>query len=199
MEFNTKRLWLTRLPMAYEVSKEKISLTTRAYSDLWQGTGSGEDKDNAPLIQMTTEEQNFTFTVKADFAGYSVLFDQCGVVMYLDKDCWLKAAVEYENETSGRLVTVVTNHGWSDCAIAQISGDIRSMWYRLHRRNADFCVECSEDGVAYRQIRIFHIPEAAESIKFGMYACSPGDSSFEAVFTEMQMTECSWVPYKHSR
>ena len=29
-------------------------------------------------------------------------------------------------------------------------------------------------------------------IKFGIYACSPEDSSFKAVFTDMKLTECQW-------
>lgn len=29
-------------------------------------------------------------------------------------------------------------------------------------------------------------------ISFGIYACSPEDSSFTAVFTDMQMEECAW-------
>ena len=29
-------------------------------------------------------------------------------------------------------------------------------------------------------------------IKFGIYACSPEDSSFKAVFTDMKFTECQW-------
>ena len=32
----------------------------------------------------------------------------------------------------------------------------------------------------------------AGKIKFGIYACSPEDSSFKAVFTDMKLTECQW-------
>jgi regulation of enolase protein 1 (concanavalin A-like superfamily) len=32
-------------------------------------------------------------------------------------------------------------------------------------------------------------------IRFGIYACSPEDSSFKAVFTHMQMTECKWLAH----
>jgi regulation of enolase protein 1 (concanavalin A-like superfamily) len=34
--------------------------------------------------------------------------------------------------------------------------------------------------------------EGAGKIRFGIYACSPEDSSFKAVFTDMQFTECAW-------
>ena len=39
---------------------------------------------------------------------------------------------------------------------------------------------------------MFH---AKEKIPFGIYACSPEDSSFKAVFTEMELTECKWLPH----
>ena len=29
-------------------------------------------------------------------------------------------------------------------------------------------------------------------ISFGIYACSPEDSSFKAIFSDMQITECAW-------
>ena len=29
-------------------------------------------------------------------------------------------------------------------------------------------------------------------IRFGLYACSPENSSFTAVFSQMQLTQCQW-------
>ena len=34
--------------------------------------------------------------------------------------------------------------------------------------------------------------EGAGKINFGIYACSPEDSSFKAVFTDMEISECKW-------
>ena len=47
-------------------------------------------------------------------------------------------------------------------------------------------MECSRDGVVYKQMRIFHMFEGAGEIVFGIYACSPEQSSFKAVFTDME-------------
>ena len=33
------------------------------------------------------------------------------------------------------------------------------------------------------------------SFAFGIYACSPEDSSFTATFTNMELTECKWLPH----
>lgn len=53
-------------------------------------------------------------------------------------------------------------------------------------------IECSEDGIRFKQMRICHMWAGAGKIKFGIYACSPEDSSFKAVFTDMKLTECQW-------
>ena len=60
---------------------------------------------------METDEKFFSFVVKTDFSGSHHRFDQCGIVMYLDSENWLKGSVEYENEQFQHLGSVVTNHG----------------------------------------------------------------------------------------
>ena len=44
-------------------------------------------------------------------------------------------------------------------------------------------------------MRICHMYQADEVIQFGIYACSPEDSSFKAVFTNMELTECKWLAH----
>lgn len=87
---------------------------------------------------------------------------------------------------------MVTNHGYSDWATTVIPADVKSMWYRLSRRESDYCLECSADGVSFQQMRVCHIHEGKGRIRFGIYACSPEDSSFQAVFTDLNITECKW-------
>ena len=41
-------------------------------------------------------------------------------------------------------------------------------------------------------MRKCHLAEATGKISFGIYACSPEESSFKAVFTNMKLTECMW-------
>ena len=44
-------------------------------------------------------------------------------------------------------------------------------------------------------MRVCHLHEGAEKIRFGIYACSPEDSSFRAVFTDLALTACKWLPH----
>ena len=193
--FDTSRLVWTRLPKSCSITEDKITMTTEPHTDLWQRTYYGFRNDNAPVLQMETEEEFFSFVVKTDFASSHHRFDQCGVVLYLNSDNWLKGSVEYENEEFQRLGSVVTNLGYSDWATTDIPATVKSMWYRLSRRKSDYCIECSQDGVHFKQMRICHLHEGAGKITFGIYACSPEDSSFTAVFTNMQLMECCWLPH----
>lgn len=187
-----KTLWKwTRKPKDYSIQDDRIEIVTTPYTDLWQRTYYHFRNDNAPVLQMKISEKYFSFAVKAEFES-KVRFDQCGVVMYLNSENWLKASIEYENEVYQHLGSVVTNHGYSDWATTEIGADIKSMWYRLSRREDDFCIECSENGIHYKQMRICHVHQATDEIQFGIYACSPENSSFKAVFTNMEITECKW-------
>ena len=186
--------WI-RAPKNYKISKDKIEIFTEPQTDLWQRTYYGFRNDNAPVLQLVTDEKYFSFTVKASY-DYKRRFDQCGVVVYLDGENWLKASVEYENGTMQRLGSVVTNHGYSDWATVDVDAAVNTVWYRLSRREYDYCIECSFDGVNFKQMRICHLSEGGGEIRFGIYACSPEQSSFKAVFTEMELTECKWPAHE---
>ena len=191
MEFDIKKFSWTRQPERYTATDERVEIVTKPHTDLWQRTYYHFRNDNAPVFQMETEEKFFTFTVKTDFES-KCRFDQCGVVMYLDSENWLKGSVEYENERFQHLGSVVTNHGYSDWATTAIDASVKSMWYRFSRREDDYCIECSVDGACFSQMRVCHMWNGAGKIRFGIYACSPEDSSFRATFTHMTLTECLW-------
>ena len=41
-----------------------------------------------------------------------------------------------------------------------------SMWYRLSRREDDYCIECSEDGIRFKQMRICHMWAGAGTVSY---------------------------------
>ena len=194
MSFDVNALSWTREPKEYSINENKIEIITEPHTDLWQRTYYHFRNDNAPALQISSEEKYFSFTVKTEFES-KCRFDQCGIIMYLDSDNWLKASIEYENEHFQHLGSVVTNNGYSDWASADIDASIKSVWFRFSRREDDFCVENSFDGVTFHQMRICHMFHAGEEITFGVYACSAEDSSFRARFTDMELTECKWLAH----
>lgn len=187
----------------------KVIIETDPGTDLWQRSFYGFQNDNAPMLQTGTKE-NFTFSCRADFK-YKNRFDQCGVLIYLDSETWFKASIEYENDQLSRLGSVVTNRGYSDWATTDIQTPT-SRYYRLSRRGPDFLIESSADGNKYEQMRIFHIHALGETsaemgranpplpnsqnVSFGIYACSPLESSFKAEFTELKISDCLWLAHE---
>ena len=191
MKVNAKEMKWIRAPKQYKVTEDRVEIITEPHTDLWQRTYYHFRNDSAPVFQLETDEQFFSFLVKTDFDS-KVRYDQSGIVMYLDSDNWLKASVEYENDEIQRLGSVVTNNGYSDWSSVDVDASIKSIWFRLSRREDDFCIENSFDGVNFKQMRICHMFNAKEKISFGIYACSPEYSTFKASFTNMEITECQW-------
>lgn len=194
MKVNAKQMEWTRAPKQYNITEKRVEMVTEPYTDLWQRTYYHFRNDNAPVLQMSTDEEYFSFVVKTEF-DTKVRYDQSGVVMYLDSDNWLKASVEYENDKIQRLGSVVTNNGYSDWASVDVDASIKSIWFRLSRRENDFCIENSVDGMKFKQMRICHMFNAKKEISFGIYACSAENSAFKASFSDMEITECKWLAH----
>lgn len=198
-------------PKAFEITDQSVQITTAPNTDFWQRSYYGFRNDNAPALLLESYI-NFTFTARASF-NYGAQFDQCGLIIYLDSDNWFKASIEYEDLQYSRLGSVVTNHGYSDWATTDIP-TTTAVWYRLSRRGPDFLIESSPDGVGFKQMRIFHLHSLGETtaemgklnppapaklpVRFGLYACSPLDSSFIATFDNFELDTCLWMAHSTS-
>lgn len=196
-------------PRKFALTESTLALTTDPETDFWQRTYYGFQNDNAPAF-LFEEPDNFTFTAKVDFQ-YQALFDQAGIIVYLDQDNWCKASAEFEKENLYRLGSVVTNFGHSDWATTDIEST-QSLTYRLSRRGPDFLIEVSFDNRVFHQMRILHLHclgdtsqkmgaanppvSATNSVKFGLYACSPTNSSFTATFSDIKLQECIWKAHQ---
>jgi hypothetical protein len=196
--------WINQ-PKSYDITDTSITITTESNTDYWQRSYYGFRNDNAPALLMKSDI-NFSFTTKVSFE-YRNRFDQCGIIIYIDSDNWFKASIEFEDKNFSRLGSVVTNNGYSDWATTDISTKTE-VWYRLSRRGPDFLIEFSLDGLEFNQMRIFHLhclgdttaemgkldPPAPPllSVRFGVYACSPMDSSFESRFDNFKLEDSLW-------
>ncbi|MPW29880.1 DUF1349 domain-containing protein [Agarivorans sp. B2Z047] len=198
--------WINR-PKQFVLDETQLVIETEANTDFWQRSFYGFRNDNAPAL-LIERADNFSLSVKVSF-NYQAQFDQAGVIIYLNDENWFKASIEYETAHLSRLGSVVTNLGYSDWATTDIATP-QHIWYRLSRRGPDFLIEYAKDGVNYQQMRIFHLhqlgatsaeqrdpPAAAScSVKFGLYACSPLNSSFKAKFEQLSLGPCIWRAHK---
>jgi len=163
-----------------------LTITTEPATDFWQRTHYGFQRDNGHALLRSVKE-DFCFSARVRFR-YAGQFDQCGLMVRIDGENWIKQSLEYEDASLGRLGSVVTNHGYSDWATTDTASDISALWYRVVRQRRDFFLYHSEDGQTYRQMRITHLPAADADVYVGVYACSPQTSSFRCHFDELALT-----------
>ncbi len=184
-----------------EATEESISFEITRTCDMWQRTYYGFRFDSCPA-RVWTCNSDATFSAKVNHT-YSSRFDQCGLLVYVNSDCWAKSSIEWETEEMSHLGSVVTNGGFSDWATQEIPSQAQGeTWYRISRRGPDFCFEWSSDGLKWKQLRVFHLSESISSqqlllpVRIGVYAGSPVAPTCKAVFTEFSWSECCWKAHE---
>lgn len=182
--------WMNE-PDEAAVINGSLEFVTRPNTDFWQRTHYGFRRDNGHAF-LTHLWQDFSFAVRAEFF-YETTYDQCGLLLYVDADNWAKASVEFVDEAVSLLGSVVTNFGYSDWACTPFATDINRLYLRVSRRGADFRFDCSQDGDTYAPMRVFHMHGDLSAARVGVYACSPGDSSFKVRFDEFVAGPSKWV------
>ena len=167
-----------------------LVIETEAETDFWQRTHYGFRRDDGHAL-LTELEGDFSFKAKFTFEPQNK-YDQCGILLRLDSENWIKISTEYENQDISRMGSVVTNYGYSDWASEDISSEISTIWYKVSKRGSDFLIENSFDGREWSQMRVSHLQQDFEKIEAGVYACSPLDSSFNAKIKEIVIDDNHW-------
>ncbi len=185
--------WLN-VPRHYSVEEDRVVVVTDPATDFWQRTYYGFQHENAHAFLFPVRDDEFSFAVKTEFSPQK-MFDQCGICLVQNPDNWFKASIEYDNPRFSRLGSVVTNLGYSDWASTDIDPQQTTRFYRLSRRSQDFLVETSLDGQEFQQMRMFHMHQKLEAAHIGIYACSPLNSSTQAIFSQFSLGECRWEPF----
>ena len=118
------------------------------------------------------------------------------LMIYQDENHWAKSGIEREDESYSNLGAVVTDRGYSDWSMSPIDPRRDTFYLRLNRRSEDFLFEYSDTGSSFQPIRMFHLHKASDELRFGLYACSPGKSSFTVKFSNLQMGEGTWAEHR---
>ena len=66
MKVDVGKLEWTRKPKAWSVEDGRVEIITSPHTDLWQRTYYHFRNDNAPVLQMTTDERYFSFVVRTE-------------------------------------------------------------------------------------------------------------------------------------
>lgn len=184
-----ERFYWFNEPARYGVG-EGLEIVTEEKTDFWQRTHYGFQRDNGHCL-LTKRTGDFSLLTRVK-SYPKEQYDQCGLMVRIDSQNWIKLSTEYENEHWSRLGAVVTHQGFSDWSSRDISSDYGEMWYRINKNGRDFLLEHSFDGLDWQQLRITHLHEASETIEAGVYACSPLGKDFRCRFTSVEIAENDW-------
>lgn len=189
----TQMEWINK-PERSLITDSYVVIETKPKTDFWGKTYYNRTYENAPALVMSLS-QNFSFgcRIECNYAGSG---DQSGILVIADEDNWFKIAAQYHDEEKMYLCVVVNQHGYSDYSSVLIAADIKELHFRIDHLNEEFKVEYSYNGKHFRMMRFFHLKNRTGMFKVGIYAASPLNTSFDAVFTDITIGDCLWDEYK---
>lgn len=177
-------------PPAWGFDHEGLFVEPDAATDFWQRTHYGFSADNG----------HFLFTrLAGDFVVSATVrsqprhqYDQAGLMVRLNAECWIKTSVEFEPETANRLGVVVTHHGFSDWSTQDLTTEAEEISFRLARTGSEFIISARLAGADWTQLRMVRLAcDPVAPLAIGPYACSPKGAGFRCVFTELSVTKSS--------
>ncbi|CAH2062017.1 unnamed protein product, partial [Iphiclides podalirius] len=174
--------WLNE-PKRWNLFRDNLEVFTNLKSDFWQETYYGF-KFNTGHVYGIDIKDNFTIEVCVE-ANFTTLYDQAGVMIYLDEKHWLKAGIEY-NDGQPMMGSVLTNDV-SDWATGTYTGNPNRFWIRLSRVDKVVCVKYSSDKSTWHLLRLCPFP-SADSYFVGVMCCSPQRQDLKVIFHDMALT-----------
>jgi regulation of enolase protein 1 (concanavalin A-like superfamily) len=181
-EFDPRLRWFNESGRWWsDTASSALVVEPQAGTDFWRKTYYGFEADTGHFLSAAVSG-NFVMTGKVKFLPVHQ-YDQAGLMVRADGNCWIKTSVEYEEQEPPKLGVVVTNGGYSDWSVQNFDPARNELWLRISRKNSDFVVEHSHKGQIWELLRIAHLhAQASASIDCGVYACSPKGAGFRAEF-----------------
>ncbi|MEO8027913.1 MAG: DUF1349 domain-containing protein [Bryobacteraceae bacterium] len=173
-----KRWWV-------EPTRSVLIVEPDSPTDFWQRTHYGFEVDNGHFLYAPVAG-DFAMTTHLRFHP-AHQYDQAGLMVRMDQNCWLKTSVEYEGDDPQKLGAVVTNGGYSDWSVQDFDRNGQEIWLRVSREGDDLTVQYSTDGSVWTMLRIAHLHGIGPELKCGLYACSPKGEGFRAEFSFLRI------------
>lgn len=171
-------------PPLWESRGELLTVRTGAKTDFWRGTHYGFIAHSG---HFGYEERRGDFTATVKVSGtYEVLYDQAGLMVWVDERHWVKGGIEFTDGVAHLSVVVTREHSdWS--MIALPAGGDSPIELRLTRHGTTIRVEYRlGEGGARAMVRLAYLPcPDGGEVRVGVMACSPkreGGAGFEARF-----------------
>jgi hypothetical protein len=164
---------------------EGLLLRTRARTDFWQQTHYGFRRDDGHFLHRP---------VAGDFIATLALritpnarYDQAGLMVRVDADRWIKAAIEHDPDGPAMLGAVVTRDALSDWSMRP-AAQPATQYYSIRRQGLDYTLFARLDDGPWERLRLTRLHAASdESVLVGPYACSPTGEGCVVVVQDFQV------------
>jgi uncharacterized protein len=172
--------WLNE-PPEWSGNDDRLEITTGAETDFWQTTFYGFQRNSGHAFMAPVSGD---FSLSAQVTGkYETLYDQAGLILYLDEKNWIKTGIEY---TDGLMhFSVVVTREVSDWSVIPLpdATPIDRLKVRLTRHDDAVRVQYDMLDSGWKMARLAPFP--AVDMRAGVMACSPQRAGFEAAFHDI--------------
>jgi len=174
--------WMNE-PASWSAASGLLQFETAAESDFWNETHYGFTHDSGHLYFKEIEGP-FTAQVRVR-AELESLYDQAGLMVWIDSMRWVKFGVEMND---GRpYISVVVTDRHSDWSTGAFLGDVRSFWLRLTLSAGVMRAQVSYDGVHWPLVRLAPFQDAS-ILRVGPMACSPKRGGLKVFFSAISIS-----------
>jgi uncharacterized protein len=170
-------------PPFFEMRGPALIVRTAPKSDFWNNTFYGYKVGTGHFCARPARGD---FSAVAEFsADYRTLYDQAGLMIWVDDRTWLKAGTEF---TDGALhfSVVVTRNDQSDWSVMPIASDPKAPIALRITRHAEAIRVQIKEGRTWRLVRLAFLP-MPETVEIGPMCCSPVGAGLEVTFGRFEI------------
>ncbi|ASA22137.1 DUF1349 domain-containing protein [Paenibacillus donghaensis] len=163
----------------------KLRVEAVESSDYWQKTMYGFQHDNGHSLLAAWEDDK-AVEVSFSLDGFTELYDQAGLMLWLDDTHWIKAGVEL-NDGVPHIGAVVTHEysDWSLSPVPEWTGE--EVTLRASQMNDAVILRARTRNHPWRTIRVARFPYETGK-QAGPFLCAPTRSGFKVTFTRWVCT-----------
>ena len=172
-------------PPEWSIDGDRLSVLTGEKTDFWSRTFYGFTRKDGHLFYRQVEGD---FSVEVTLhAAFETLYDQLGLMIWVDNETWLKAGLEY-SDGRAQLSTVLTRDGWSDWSTNAVSNHEvdAGIRIRLTRHGDVLRVQKQDPNGVWHLMRLGYLDLPATA-RVGLMCCSPERAGFTAVYSDFQL------------
>ena len=169
-------------PPVWQVDGANLTVTTAAGSDYWRKTHYGFIRANGHFY---ASEVAGDFVADVAVRGaYHTLYDQAGLMLWVDEENWLKCGIEYVDGV--QYASAVVTRDYSDWAVSPLAESPATVYFRVTRSGTAVEIHYSLDGGTFELLRVTYLPMQA-TVQIGPMCASPGESGFDVGFEGFQV------------